>query len=455
MTLNLKKGDIIDHNILKKGPLRLINGSIESCFMGTSVLIETNKRWFNTQCFTPGLTEIVTYKVLEDSQVEQFDAQLIEKLRLEDYPEYSNYLAQMLRNLAAFENVRTPLKGKDGVLPSVSFFSVGDHEIPFFESRRKEMQSNMAFDYTRERLELGCENFPQFAIGVCCFVNDDLSAPVLDALKANGVKFIAMRCMGFNNVDLNHCEKIGMKVARVFDYGSASIAEQALGLCLSTLRNIPQNMIRTQRKQFTADQSRLGRELTEVTVGVIGTGKIGKHFASLLKGFECKVKLYDVYRDEKFAADMGYEYLPLEDLLKVSDVISLHAPLLDSTRHLLNKDTLSLMKPGSYIVNTSRGGLIDSTALLQALNSGHIRGAAIDVIEGEEGNFGYDFSASPKITESDVFDQLLMHPSVITTPHLAYLTEDVMNRITKETCGNIDNLYKDQPVDVKNALPIK
>jgi len=452
--MKLTKGSVIDKNILTIGPLRLISGSIASSFLGTTIVMETKNRWFNTHCFTPGLSDFVTYKVLEDSEVEQFDGKQLEELRKKDHAEYSNYLSQTLRNLAAFENVKAPLKGREGLLPTVAFFSVGDHETSYFESRRSEMESEIAFDYAHNRLELNCENFPSFAIGVCCFVNDDLSAPVLDALKKNGVKFVAMRCMGFNNIDLDHCQKIGMTVARVFDYGSASIAEQALGLCLSTLRNIPQNMIRAQRQQFTADRSRLGRELTEVTVGVIGTGKIGKHFATLLKGFGCTVKLYDVYKDDQFAADMGYEYLPLEDLLKVADIISLHAPLLESTRHMINAKTMGIMKPGSYIVNTSRGALIDSADLLQALNSGQIRGAAIDVIEGEEGNFGYDFSDSPKISDCEVFKQLLVHPSVIATPHLAYLTEDVMKRITKETCANIDALFKDRPVNVKNALPI-
>lgn len=268
---------------------------------------------------------------------------------------------------------------------------------------------------------------------VCVFVSDNLDEKVINVLKSNGIKLILLRCAGFNNVDLDAANKAEIAVLRVPSYSPYSVAEHAVALLLALTRKIPQAYLRTRSGNFTLD-GLTGRNLHGLTAGILGTGKIGKVMAEILSGFGMNIVLYDAYPDRNWAQLKSFSYLPLIDFFKQSDVISLHCPLTNGTKHIINENSLKLIKHDAVIVNTGRGALIDTHSLVKALKHGKIGGAALDVYEEESNYFFNDWSAD--VICDDVLARLLTFPNVIITGHQAFLTSNALDSIAEITLMN-------------------
>jgi D-lactate dehydrogenase len=277
---------------------------------------------------------------------------------------------------------------------------------------------------------------------VCVFVNDRLDAPVLAQLAKGGTKFVALRCAGYNNVDLRAAEAHGVTVVRVPAYSPYAVAEFTVGVLLALARQICRGWLRVRENNFSLD-GLVGRDLHGKTVGVIGTGRIGVLVAKAFKlGFSCDVVAHDVYRNPDLEK-IGVRYVELEDLLRNRDIVSLHCPLTPQTRHLINEKTLALTKPGFLLVNTGRGALVDTRALIDALKSGKVGGVAMDVYEQESGLFFEDLSN--EVIEDDVFQRLLTFPNVIVTGHQAFFTREALAAIAQTTLQNIADLEAGNP----------
>ncbi|MFC7475914.1 2-hydroxyacid dehydrogenase [Dankookia sp. GCM10030260] len=287
--------------------------------------------------------------------------------------------------------------------------------------------------FLEPRLTIDTAVLAQGAAAVCPFVNDDLSAPVLEALAAGGTRLVALRCAGFNNVDLKAAARLGIAVARVPAYSPHAVAEFTIGLLLSLVRGIHRAYQRTRDGNFALD-GLLGFDLHGRTVGVIGTGKIGALVArSLALGFGCRVLAQDLFPDPALAA-IGVTYTDLPTIMAAADILTLHCPLTPETRHLVRAETLALAKPGLVLVNTSRGGLIDAEAAIEALKAGRLGGLAIDVYEQEADLFFEDLSN--EILSDDVFARLLTFPNVLVTGHQAFFTREALGAIAAITLGN-------------------
>ena len=265
---------------------------------------------------------------------------------------------------------------------------------------------------------------------VCVFVNDDVNRKVIDTLSEYGVKVIALRCAGFNNVDYKYANSKDIKVVRVPAYSPYAVAEHAMALLQTLNRKIHKAYIRTRDFNFSLN-GLTGFDLHGKTVGVIGTGKIGRVFIDICKGFGMKVIAYD-----KFPAEgSGIDYRPLEEIYKESDIISFHCPLTDETLHMFNRGTINRVKEGVVIINTSRGALIDAEALLIGIRERKIGGACLDVYEEEAGYFYEDQSG--KIIDDDTLSRLISMPNVIVTSHQAFLTREALANIASTTVQNL------------------
>ncbi|WP_298942336.1 2-hydroxyacid dehydrogenase [uncultured Psychromonas sp.] len=274
---------------------------------------------------------------------------------------------------------------------------------------------------------------------ICAFVNDDLSAPVLNQLHELGIKYIAMRCAGFNNIDLFCAKSLGMTIVRVPAYSPEAVAEHAIALLMTLNRRTHKAYQRTRDANFSLE-GLVGFNLHGKTVGIIGTGKIGLATMAIFKGFGCKILASDPYPSDKATA-LGAEYVSLETLFERSDVISLHCPLTSDNKHLLNKDTFALMKDGVTIINTSRGGLLNAHDAIEALKSGRIGGLGLDVYEEEEHLFFNDHSS--EIIADDIFRRLSACHNVIFTGHQAFLTKEALTSIAQTTLDNLRELLED------------
>lgn len=272
--------------------------------------------------------------------------------------------------------------------------------------------------------------------GVCIFVNDDGSRPVLEELKSLGVKFIALRCAGFNNVDLDAAKELGFAVVRVPAYSPEAVAEHAIGLMMSLNRRIHRAYQRTRDANFSLE-GLTGTTLFGKTAGVIGTGKIGVAMLRILKGFGMRLLAFDPYPNAA-ALDMGVEYVDLQTLYSQSDVISLHCPLTPENYHLLNHSAFDQMKNGVMIINTSRGGLIDSQAAIDALKTQKIGALGMDVYENERDLFFED--KSNDVIQDDVFRRLSACHNVLFTGHQAFLTAEALISIAETTLNNLKQL---------------
>lgn len=317
-------------------------------------------------------------------------------------------------------------------------------KIAFFDTRSYDKEA-----FTKENEKFGYEiDFFDFKLNektaltakgfdaVCVFVNDVVNADVISILKNCGIKIILLRCAGFNNVDLAAAEKAGIKVVRVPAYSPHAVAEHGAALLLSLTRHIPQAYLRTKTVNFNIE-GLTGRDLFGLTAGVFGTGKIGQCMADILKGFGMKVICYDPFPNENWAKEKGFSYVDIDTIFKESDVLSFHCPLTDETYHIVNHDNMKKMKSDAVIINTGRGALIDTKALVHALKHKHIGGAALDVYEEESAFFFKDCSA--EIIADDVLARLLTFPNVLITGHQAFLTTTALSNIAEVTLNNFSS----------------
>ena len=270
---------------------------------------------------------------------------------------------------------------------------------------------------------------------VCAFVNDDLQAAVLEILAEHQIRCIALRCAGFNNVDLDTAQRLGITVVRVPAYSPHAVAEHTIALILDLNRKIHRAFFRVREGNFALD-GLLGFDLHGQTAGIVGTGKVGRVVARILQGFGCKLLAYDVAPDQG-CLEAGVEYVALDELLERSDIITLHCPLTPQTHHLIDRRAFEQMKDGVMLINTSRGALVDTAAAVKALKKGKVGYLGLDVYEEEGDLFFEDLSA--KVIQDDIFARLQTFPNVVITGHQAFFTRNALENIAHTT---IDNLTK-------------
>lgn len=315
----------------------------------------------------------------------------------------------------------------------IAFFDTKDYDKTLFNKYNKKYK----YDITYFETKLTSETAP-LAKGfdaVCIFVNDKADKATLDQLNEYGVKVLALRCAGFNNVDLDNLGNI--RVVRVPQYSPYAVAEHATALLLNINRKIYKSYQRVKKYNFSLD-GLLGFDLHGKTVGVVGTGKIGKVFIQIMKGFGVNVIAYDLFKDEKAAKELGFKYVEFEELCKKSDIVSLHCPLNPETKYIVNKGSLSKMKEGVIIINCSRGELINTDDLIDFLYVGKIGGVGLDVYENEEDFFLKDMSGFYKRDKN--LSLLISMPNVIITSHQAFFTSEALHKIASDTCQNVSDI---------------
>lgn len=277
---------------------------------------------------------------------------------------------------------------------------------------------------------------------ICAFVNDDLAADVLAALARGGTRLVALRCAGFNNVDLAAAERLGIGVARVPAYSPYAVAEHTVGLMLALNRRLHRAYNRVRDGNFSLE-GLLGFDMHGQTAGIVGTGKIGAIVARLLHGFGCRLLAHDVAPQPDLLS-LGARYVPVDELFAESDLITLHCPLTPDTFHLVGERTLGLIKPGAMLINTSRGALLDTRAVIEALKSERLGYLGLDVYEEEADLFFEDLSG--RVIQDDVFSRLLTFPNVLVTGHQAFFTRNALARIAEVTMENLSAFEGGQPL---------
>jgi len=297
-----------------------------------------------------------------------------------------------------------------------------NHQLTFFEAPLNKDTVNLTVDHE----------------AICVFVNDRLNKETIEKLSENDIKLIALRCAGFNNVDVAAAAEQGMKVVRVPAYSPYAVAEHAVALILTLNRKTHKAFNRIRETNFSLERLS-GFDLYGKTVGVIGTGTIGKVFIRIMRGFGCQVYAYDKFPSDELKKE-GLEYLEMNDLLSTSDIISLHCPLTPETLHLINKESIAHMKRGTMLINTSRGGLINTKDIIKALKHGKIGYLGIDVYEQEENLFFKDLSES--IIQDDQIMRLMTFPNVLITAHQGFFTTEALNQIGTVTLQNLKDFEK-------------
>lgn len=277
---------------------------------------------------------------------------------------------------------------------------------------------------------------------LCIFVNDKADREVLTALSANGVRLILLRCAGFNNIDLDAAAETGIKILRVPAYSPEAVAEHALAMVLTLNRKTHKAYNRIREGNFSLEKL-MGFNLHGCKVALVGTGNIGKAFYRILKGFGCKVVAFDPFPDQSLLAD-GLIYGTLEEALYDAEIVSLHCPLLPDTLHMINENTLKLFKKGAMLINTSRGGLINTVDVIAALKSGQLGYLGLDVYEQESGLFFYDLSGD--IIQDDLIARLISFPNVLVTAHQGFFTREAMQQIAETTFLNADAFVSGTPL---------
>lgn len=313
----------------------------------------------------------------------------------------------------------------------VAVFSTKSYDRKFLEAAN--LQHGHEFVFFEPRLTSATTVLAAGFPAVCVFVNDRLDAIALQALAEQGVRLIALRCAGFNNVDLNAAAEFNLTVVRVPAYSPYAVAEYTIGLILALNRRIHRAYTRVRESNFSLE-GLLGFDLHSRTVGIIGTGKIGAIVAQILKGFGCHLLAYDVAPNPECQA-LGVQYISLPELFANSDIITLHCPLMPATYHLINSDSIHQMKRGVMLINTSRGALIDTEAAIDGLKSGKIGYLGLDVYEQEEELFFEDLSNT--VIQDDTFERLLTFPNVVITGHQAFFTENALTGIAETTLQNL------------------
>ncbi len=306
-------------------------------------------------------------------------------------------------------------------------------------SRANAAQQRHDFVFLEPRLDLSTAALAAGADAVCAFVNDHLDAAVLAALQAAGVRLLVLRCAGFNHVDLAAAARLSIEVGRVPEYSPHAVAEYTMALALTLNRKIHRAYARTREGNFELD-GLLGFDLHGRTVGVVGTGKIGECFARIAAGFGCRLLAFDP-RPNAAVQALGARYVTLAELLAGSDIVSLHCPLTPQTHHLIDAAALAGLKPGAMLINTSRGAVVDTPALIEALKAGTLGALGLDVYEEEGDLFFRDLS--DEVIHDDTFARLLTLPNVVVTGHQAFFTEDALAAIAAVTLANLDAFARD------------
>ncbi len=321
----------------------------------------------------------------------------------------------------------------------IAFFSTQPYDREYFER----FNSNHKIKFYQGQLSEETVDLAKGYDAVCAFVNDQLNATVIKTLAQLGVKLIAQRCAGFNNVDLAAAIENNIKVVRVPAYSPHAVAEHALALIMTLNRKTHKAYNRVREGNFSLDRL-TGFDVYGKTVAVIGTGKIGQCFAHIMLGLGCKVLAFDLVANKDLEA-AGVVYVPLMDALAQSDIVSLHCPLTEQTKHLVNHHTLGIMKKGAMLINTSRGALIDTVAAIGALKKGKLGYLGIDVYEQEEKIFFHDLSEN--IIEDDVIMRLLSFPNVLITSHQGFLTDEALTQIALVTLQNISDFEEGKKLE--------
>ncbi|QDK39599.1 2-hydroxyacid dehydrogenase [Bdellovibrio sp. NC01] len=329
----------------------------------------------------------------------------------------------------------------------VAFFDTHNFEKDFFLAANQKYSFDIEFIETR--LSVKTATLAAGSRTVCVFVNDKLDSGCVAKLREIGVEHIALRSAGFNNVDLASAKFNDLLVTRVPAYSPYAVAEFAVGILISLNRKIHHAFLRVRDLNFSLD-GLVGFDLHGKKVGVIGAGRIGKIFAKIMLACGCHVLIYDIAKDPELAAEKNVQYVDLDFVCKEADVISLHVPLTPQTHHLINAEKFALMKKSVVLINTGRGALIDSRALLEVLKSESIAGAALDVYEEEENIFFQDLSG--KVLHDDILARLLTFPNVLVTSHQAFLTKEALENIASTTLENINRYYRGQAVDADKVV---
>ncbi|MDI9363815.1 MAG: 2-hydroxyacid dehydrogenase [Flavobacterium sp.] len=329
---------------------------------------------------------------------------------------------------------------------NINFFSTQPYDKQFFTKCNQ--QFGYQLTYFETQLNASTASLVQEGAVVCAFVNDKIDATVVKLLAAKNVGIIALRCAGFNNVDVEACKQHNIKVCRVPAYSPEAVAEHAVAMILTLNRKTHKAYNRVREQNFSLN-GLLGFDLHGKTVGVIGTGNIGKAFCNIMLGFGCNVMAFDIIANKDLEAK-GVTYHPLVNIYKAADIISLHCPLSPQTKHLINADVLPLFKQGVMLINTSRGALIDTNDVTDALKSGKIGYLGIDVYEQEEKLFFRDLSE--KIIEDDTIQRLMSFPNVLVTAHQAFFTQEALTQIAQITLTNIFELNAKKILTHKAAM---
>ncbi len=324
-------------------------------------------------------------------------------------------------------------------------------KIAFFDTHRYDQESfdrqNAAhrheITYFQERLKPDTAMLARGHEAICVFVNDQVNAAALHELQEAGVGLVALRCAGLNNVDLPVARELGLLVVRVPAYSPYAVAEHAVALMLGLNRHLCRANNRVRDGNFSLE-GLVGFDMNGKTVGLVGTGKIGAVVARIMAGFGCRVLACDLHEDAALVAATGLRYAAMEEVIRESDILSLHVPLTPETKHVINADALGRMKPGVMLINTSRGALVDTRALLQSLKQGHIGAAGLDVYEEEGGVFFKDLSG--EVLQDDVLARLLTFPNVLITSHQAFLTKEALKNIADTTLESIAAWGKGTPL---------
>ncbi|CAM1511774.1 Fc.00g092870.m01.CDS01 [Cosmosporella sp. VM-42] len=356
----------------------------------------------------------------------------------------------------------TSLTTKQAHIMRVSVFSAKPYDKKYLASvlEAKHSESGVELIFHEFALDEDTVSIVDGADAICVFVNDTVNENVLMELAERGVKAVLLRCAGFNNVDLDVAEKLRIMVANVPSYSPEAVAEFAVALIQTLNRKTHRAYNRVREGNFALD-GLLGKTLYGKTVGIVGTGKIGVATARIMKGFGCRLLAYDPFRSPAFE-EYG-EYRTLDELLPECDIVSLHCPLMEKTRHIINPENLAKMKQGAMLVNTSRGGLIDTEAVIHALKSNHIGGLALDVYEAEGELFYNDHSSH--IIQDDHLMRLMTFPNVLVCGHQAFFTEEALTEIAECTLRNLEefmvhktsknSLTKDLKIRRRDSLPVR
>jgi D-lactate dehydrogenase len=322
----------------------------------------------------------------------------------------------------------------------VAFYDTKNYDRKYFNAAVD--SDNIDFRFFEMRLDPHVVSSVAEAEAVCVFVNDRLDRKCLEGISERGVKIVALRCAGFNNLDLKAAADLGLRVVRVPAYSPHAVAEHTVALFLTLNRRIHRAFNRVREHNFSLN-GLVGFDLAGKTVGIAGSGKIGKLTAQIFRGFGCEVLAWDKYPDYEWAKENKVKYIDFTDLLERVDVLSLHTPLTPDTHHLINAATIKRMKDGVFLVNTSRGKLINHQALIEGLKRGKFSGVALDVYEEEEGVFFEDLS--DEIIWDETLARLLTFPNVLITSHQGFLTHEALTEIARVSVTNLINFENGKP----------